>query len=950
MWLFIMNNIQSCKDFLFHKKIFFGFLLIFVFLTVFFIIGLQTINNYLTTKKENLIIARDYAEMRSTQLSSYLNMLSILYEKTTSHYDSIHKLNNSDVSSVYKILSSSNSQRINTNNSLELLSYLSSTFGAIATKNNPLPDNFLLAVKENFLAWHSNDQNDVIEGMTDDNARALINSLHEISCNFMQCSQPSKHLFHKKKVVFWIPLHHEIVSGKRVVYAIAPVLTHNQVTHIIGIRFQSIDIPYFFIKSTKNGGEFIISRDGRTAFGLDGSIYTAHKKKAILKILQSKKWKDEKSASMQFHYIWPYIFISATIKKPQWPIVVFFNVRDILSILIQQHGFSFLLSGLALFLIWIKIIYTPPRHQHNTSPLHSSEYSEDFFLAGITHEIRTPLHGALGNLELLRNEVNSPAAVARINVINNTMSTLMALTNRILDQAKMEDDEFTLMHEPYDLTALLEQCLQTWAPLINRKKVAFYFLPEDILDVHLCGDSRSLGQIVLNLLSNAYKFTTHGAIILRTRRTMNAEGQKRLQISVSDTGCGIPEDKQKAVFQPFVQNVAEKPHYTEGTGLGLALCKQLARRMEGEIFLESESGIGSCFTLDIPLKVMPVWPEKPGTQQAEQPIALYCSSRLWEASLTRILTHWGIPVTHNDIHAQLPLHHEGNTVLIASTESQQLSFLTSTESEVILLTPDGPLSPETSGKFTRLTAFSIAALKELLLQKFAAGERVSLKEEKAESSLLPTPMVLVVDDNPVNLSLIHQQLCTIGYNNIDLASSGEDALTKLQSSNYALIITDFYMPKLSGEDLVLWLRQHGLKTPVIATSAATVNSQQFDAVLLKPVSLEQLRTTINRFLPQFDSAPSYSADVFYNDVYRLFSSEWLVERERILSAIKLGDKQDFNHLMHRLKGSLLTLGWREHAEFIDTICSNLPTLTHKSWEHCWLMLSASLEHMIKYIG
>lgn len=930
-----------------HNNLFTGILLALTFLTAAVIISSQNINNYITTKKENLILAREFAEIRSTQLFSYLNMLAILYKNAVTQKDSTSEENKTQLTRFYNILSPGNNSPERTNKSLELLSYLSSTFAAGIIKNKPITDNFLLAVKEDYLAWHSSDQSDINKVMTDDNARKLIKSLHDVSYNNTQKYNAD---LIKNNGVFWVPLHDEAISGKHVVYNIAPLLVNKHVTHIIGIRFQSIDIPYYFINPNKVREEFIISKNGETAFGLDGDIYTEHEKKIILAILKSKKWKANKSDNMQPSFVWPYIFISTKIKNSHWSIVIAFSIREVFSSLVQQYGFLFALSGLLLFLLWVSVIYISSRPQCRKSSSQFNEHNKDFFIAGIAHEIRTPLHGALGNLELLRNEVKSPAAVARINVINNTMSSLMMLTNSILQQEKIEEDEFTKLNEPYNVVALLEQCLQTWAPLITRKKVALYFLPAEILDVHIYGDGQRLKQIVLNLLSNAHKFTVHGAIILQTRRTVNTKGQKRLQISVSDTGCGIPEDKQKVVFQPFIKNVAEHPQYTEGTGLGLALCQQIARQMDGEIFLESEIDVGSRFTLDIPLENALLRADIPDTQLADLPVTLYCSSPLWQASLTSTLSHWGMMVTHHDIDAQPSLHHSDNIALIASTELPPLSSLASTGSAIILLTPDGPLAPEISGKLTSLTAFSTAALRALLQQRFAPEYKISVREEITPPPLLPTPKLLAVDDNPVNLALIHQQLRTIGYSNIDLASSGEKALRKLQSSYYALIITDFHMPKLSGEDLVLWLRQQGLKTPVIATSAATVNSPEFDAIVLKPFSLEQLRTTINRFLPQFDSAPSYSADVFYNDVYRLFSSEWLVERERILSAIKLGDKQDFNHLMHRLKGSLLTLGWREHAEFIDTICSNLPTLTHKSWEHCWLMLSASLEHMIKYIG
>jgi signal transduction histidine kinase/CheY-like chemotaxis protein len=231
------------------------------------------------------------------------------------------------------------------------------------------------------------------------------------------------------------------------------------------------------------------------------------------------------------------------------------------------------------------------------------------FLATTSHEIRTPLNGILGMTQVMLADRNlDPPIRERITVVHSAGVTMCALVDDILDVAKMETGNLTIEEIPFDLAATLTDVSRMWQEQAKSRGVDFALLlggaPGWIM-----GDPARLRQIVFNLLSNALKFTVKGGVEVSARA---ADG--RLAITVSDTGLGIPPEKQELIFESFRQVDAGTTRQFGGTGLGLAICRNLARAMDGDIHVRSVAGEGSTFTVDLPL----VPAEMPAAVAAQQ--------------------------------------------------------------------------------------------------------------------------------------------------------------------------------------------------------------------------------------------------------------------------------------------------------------------------------------------
>jgi signal transduction histidine kinase len=225
------------------------------------------------------------------------------------------------------------------------------------------------------------------------------------------------------------------------------------------------------------------------------------------------------------------------------------------------------------------------------------------FLANMSHELRTPLNAIIGFTELIREDAGSIDAAGICDDAERVLRSahhLLALVNEVLDLAKVEAGRMDLAQRPADVDQLIDEIVASAGPLARRNDNTLTLDRQAVLGTALI-DATRVRQCVLNLLSNACKFTTNGHISLCVARSETAAGP-RLQISVRDTGRGIAEDRQANLFQPFVQAHSE---IIEGTGLGLALVRHLCRLMGGDVTLESALGAGSTFVIDLPFAEVP---------------------------------------------------------------------------------------------------------------------------------------------------------------------------------------------------------------------------------------------------------------------------------------------------------------------------------------------------------
>ncbi|HEY3800554.1 MAG TPA: ATP-binding protein [Caulobacteraceae bacterium] len=218
------------------------------------------------------------------------------------------------------------------------------------------------------------------------------------------------------------------------------------------------------------------------------------------------------------------------------------------------------------------------------------------FLATVSHEIRTPLNGVLGMAQLMSRADLTPEQQSQVKVISDSGQSLLALLNSILDLAKIESGKIELEASVFDLGEAVQAAAATFAPLAEEKALEFVVEIAPALDGTWRGDCTRLRQVLINLVSNALKFTAHGAI-----RVSADSAPDGVVFSVADTGIGVPPDKLATIFEKFTQADSSTTRRFGGSGLGLAICERLVALMGGHMSVESTVGAGSTFTFGLPL-------------------------------------------------------------------------------------------------------------------------------------------------------------------------------------------------------------------------------------------------------------------------------------------------------------------------------------------------------------
>ena len=232
----------------------------------------------------------------------------------------------------------------------------------------------------------------------------------------------------------------------------------------------------------------------------------------------------------------------------------------------------------------------------------SASRAKSVFLANMSHELRTPLNGIMGMTSLALRQASDAGLIKKLNKIDLASKHLLAVINDILDISKIEAERLSLERIPFRLSDPLASLMTLVGHRISEQGLTFVTdVPLDIVDTLRLGDPLRLGQILLNLMSNAIKFTTQGSIVLRVREMASSPTEVLLRFEVKDTGIGVSAEDQKRLFTAFEQADSSMTRKYGGTGLGLAISKRLVYLMGGEIGMESEAGQGSTFWFTVRL-------------------------------------------------------------------------------------------------------------------------------------------------------------------------------------------------------------------------------------------------------------------------------------------------------------------------------------------------------------
>ena len=228
---------------------------------------------------------------------------------------------------------------------------------------------------------------------------------------------------------------------------------------------------------------------------------------------------------------------------------------------------------------------------------------KDNFIANMSHEIRTPIHAILGFTELLLEIENDNSKKSYLESVKTAGDNLLYVINDILDLSKIEAGVIMLEKEVFDLMVVVKNVFSILHLKAHQKKIDFKYNLDSVANLHIVGDKNRLSQILINLLGNAIKFTSSGSVELHIDLISLKDSSTTLQFRVTDTGIGIPEGKRKTIFDRFSQAEEDTSRTYGGTGLGLNISRQLINRMGGEISVQSNEGVGSTFSFNLPFEL-----------------------------------------------------------------------------------------------------------------------------------------------------------------------------------------------------------------------------------------------------------------------------------------------------------------------------------------------------------
>jgi CheY-like chemotaxis protein len=476
-------------------------------------------------------------------------------------------------------------------------------------------------------------------------------------------------------------------------------------------------------------------------------------------------------------------------------------------------------------------------------------------------------------------------------VIRSSGSALMTIINDILDFSKIEAGKLDIETVPFSLVDLVESVGDLLVVKAEEQSLALYIDMAPDLPNHLLGDPTRLRQILLNLGSNAIKFTERGSVTIEVAASDRDAGsdQVGLRFSVTDTGIGLTPEQCSKLFQAFQQADTSTSRKFGGTGLGLSICRQLTELMGGEIGVESQPGRGSTFWFRLNLGIDDPAPLRPAHDISRARICAVGFAQPAIKKIDHLLIAAGIEDRRfyelSAISAAIDAHRGQSGAapifLIAAAHEQDLTLNLGAdisrhlpEAKLILCCPRSLAS--TLDEATRSGYFQTLPV-PLRRQRFwetlaAALGLVDLAATVSTSdqpAFAPPPLdvarpanavILVAEDNATNRVVIKRLLDRLGFA-CELAGDGAEALAHLDRQQYGLLLTDFHMPEMDGFELTAAIRAReksgAVRLPIIALTADVLPGTEqrcldagMDGYLTKPINFAALSAMVERFMPQ----------------------------------------------------------------------------------------------------
>ncbi|MEM7181880.1 MAG: response regulator [Spirochaetota bacterium] len=598
---------------------------------------------------------------------------------------------------------------------------------------------------------------------------------------------------------------------------------------------------------------------------------------------------------------------------------------------------------------------------------------KDEFLANMSHEIRTPMNAIIGMNYLLLKTDLSPRQKDYANKVQSSAKNLLGLINDILDFSKIEAGKLEIETVSFALSEVLENLSNITSLKAGEKNLEFLISVDKDVPQYLIGDPLRLGQVLLNLVNNAIKFTSKGEIFLHVqKKEILSDGEILLEFSVKDTGIGIPEDKQKSLFQEFIQADSSTTRKYGGTGLGLSISKKLTQLMGGEISVESKANKGSRFTFTTKLRTDPKQEDdselskKIAEKIPKSRILIIDDNKHSQDILTYLLQELGLPVevagngrqavalARNSIEHKeeigiifLDYKMPGmNGIEVASHlkslrwQKEPIYIMTSAFGKDDLLNQNAQIHFHSFLPKPVTRSLVLASLKEVL--------HLQEQEEETTGQALFHPnnmesfrgnKVLLVEDNEINSQIISELLEEEGIS-VVIAKTGKDALDTLKRkySEISLIFMDLYMPDMNGYVITQQIResQYFNHLPIVAMTADAMTGVEekvlqagMNDYISKPIDPNRVFAALLKWIPAVSQGIELQSQVIASKKYSNDLQNSQTEQRLLAHQAGLKIANDNEQLYYKLLDQFVT----SQSQVLQELQELLQTKQHSQFLH-----------------